>query len=165
MQRAFYTAVGIAVLAFVLWRFWRSDRQETDHPLAMPSAAALSASPTLTGSATIPAPAIASKGAGSDAGETLAAQREPFIQHLHVLETTNPRLAASLALEDRQRFPNSPDAEERDVILVAALHNQRDVDGANSEAWYYFVHHPNGKFTKYLSELTGVSPPTTRPLR
>lgn len=149
----------------MLWRFWQSDRQETDRPLAMPSAAALSASPTLTSSSTIPTPTIASKGAGSDAGETLAVQRETFIQHLHVLETTNPRLAASLALEDRQRYPNTPDAEERDVVLVAALHNQRDIDGASSEAWYYFVHHPNGQFTSYLSELTGVCAPTTRPLR
>ncbi len=80
-----------------------------------------------------------------------------MLQRLHVLEGTNPALAESLALEDRQRFPNSPDAEERDMILVAALHNKRDLGGAKREAWYYFMHYPQGRFTEYLSRLTGLA--------
>jgi|GEM_PF-3348195 len=164
MRRVLYLSVGVAVLAFVMSRCWSSSKRDARAPLAMSSAAG-SADPDPSGSASMPAPATVKRDEGFDAGATLAARREAFIRRLHVLETTNPRLAASLALEDRQRFPDSPDAEERDTILVASLHNQRDVYGARREAWYYFMHHPNGSFTKYLSELTGVRPPTTLPRR
>ena len=43
------------------------------------------------------------------------------------------------------------------MILVAALHNKRDLGGAKREAWYYFMHYPQGRFTEYLSRLTGLA--------
>ena len=99
-----------------------------------------------------------------------AASTEPaedqasLVQRLHTLEVTNPQLAVTLALEDRQRFPDRPDAEERDMILVTALNNSRDVLRARDQAWYYFMHYPQGQYTDYISKLSGISPPTTRPV-
>lgn len=81
-----------------------------------------------------------------------------FVEQLHKLEGTNPGLAASMALEDRARDPDGPHAEERDMVLVTALSNDRDYAAATREARYYFSHYPQGQFTDFVSRLTRLSP-------
>ena len=159
MRRIFWGLGVITVLAFGLARCWHGSRQGPNQPQQTPSAAAESVAPLAEASRVSPASAARRDSSSSpvDAGQ------ESLLQRLHALEGTNPGLAASMALEDRQRSPNSPNAEERDVVLVAALYNQRDILGAKREAWYYFMHYPNGRFTEYLSKLTRIQPPTTRP--
>lgn len=150
MRRIYYALGAVAVLAFGALRYCHDGSQAPKQPRQAPTAVeGVVAQP--------PEPIAANSVSTSDAG----AQPEPLLRRLHALEGTNPDLAASLALEDRQRSPNSQDAEERDMVLVAALYNGRDIDGAKREAWYYFQHYPNGKFTDYLSKLTGLTPPKT----
>ena len=71
---------------------------------------------------------------------------------------SNPVLAEALAREGRQRFPDSPDSDERDALLVDALINQQRIGAARSEAYYYFDHHPQGRFREHLFYMTGVHP-------
>jgi hypothetical protein len=39
-----------------------------------------------------------------------------LMQQIRDSVTSNPRLAETLAIEGRQRFPDSPDSEERDNL-------------------------------------------------
>jgi hypothetical protein len=164
MRRAFYASVAIAVLALGLVCCWLGSRQDPKQPQDVLSAAAQAVDRIPEATETSATPAIASRDVGIDAGR-LVGDKEPFIVRLHALVTRNSRLAESLARDDREHFPNSPDADERDALLVAALYNQGDIDRARHEAHYYFARHPSGRFTEYLSKLMGLRSPAgaTRP--
>jgi hypothetical protein len=164
MQRIYYAAIGIAVLALGLVCCWLGSKQDPKQPHEVPSAVAQQVDPIPEVPEALPAPVIASRDAGTDAGPVVVEQA-PLIRRLHILETTDPGLAASLAREDQQRFPNSPHAEERDLLLVTSLHNKGDFAGAKREAWYYFTHYPNGQHTEFLVKLTGLHPPSAQPSR
>ena len=77
----------------------------------------------------------------------------------------NPPLAEALAREGRQRFADSPDSDERDAFLVDALINQQEIGAARSETYYYFDHHPGGRFGEHLFIMTGVHPRPAGPGR
>jgi hypothetical protein len=172
MRRIYYALGVIAILALGLICCWQGSKQDPKQPHEVASAAAQGGDPTPEASEAAPIPAsasidagqrvIAGRDAGIDAG-AVGEDRAAFIRRLHVLEGSNPKLAVSLAYEDRRRFPDSPDAEERDAILPTALHNHRDVGGSKREAWYYFMHYPHGRYTEFLSRLTGLHPPSVRP--
>jgi hypothetical protein len=102
-------------------------------------------------------PVIPSREAGNDAGRIVLDERS-LMQQIRDSLTSNPRLAEALAREGRQRFPDSPDSEERDMLLVSALFNQRRLDRARREAYFYFERHPDGRFAKDMSLLTGAHP-------
>jgi len=71
---------------------------------------------------------------------------------------SNPPLAESWAREGRRRFPDSPDSDERDALLVDALINQQRIGAARDETYYYMEHHPQGRFRDHLFIMTGVHP-------
>jgi hypothetical protein len=81
-----------------------------------------------------------------------------LLQQIRDSLLSNPKLAETLAREGRQRFSDSPDADERDALLVLALMNQRRIERARIEAHYYFDHHRTGRFAERLSALTRVRP-------
>lgn len=93
----------------------------------------------------------------SDADRPLL-DEQALMQQIRDSLTTNPRLAEILAREGRQRFPDSPDSDERDMLLVGALFNQGRLDRARIEARSYFARHPAGRFTRDLIALTGARP-------
>jgi hypothetical protein len=156
MRRAYIGLGVIAALAFLLLRCWQGSTGGPNQPPREQTANASTSDVVVSPTAAVAqaAPAVSNPDPGN---------QEPLIRRLHQLHATNPGLAVSLAREDRERNPQSPDAEERDMVLVAALHNDRDIVGARNEAWYYFMHYPNGKFIDYLTKLTRVVPPSTRP--
>jgi hypothetical protein len=78
---------------------------------------------------------------------------------------SNPRLAETLAREGRDRFPDSANSDERDMLLVAALFNRRRIEQAQIEAYYYYAHHPEGRYTEGLSKLTNTRPRPAKPRR
>jgi hypothetical protein len=80
------------------------------------------------------------------------------IEQIRAAVRTDPKLAESLALEDQQEDPNSPDADERDALLVAAVFNQRQPYRARIEAQRYYERHPGGRYTDYLIRETGARP-------
>lgn len=162
MRRTYFGLAIITALALGLLCCWHGSKQEPNLPKSSPGAAEESGFPVREEPELLPTPTIASTGTGNSASNASPVE-EPLIQRLHALEATNPWLAASLALEDRQRFPDNPAAEERDMILITSLNNQRDILGARGQAWYYFMHYPHGRFTDFVSKLSGISPPTTLP--
>jgi hypothetical protein len=78
---------------------------------------------------------------------------------------TNPELAEALAREGRSRFADSAASDERDALLVDALINQQRIGAARSETYYYFDHHPTGRFGEHLFVMTGVHPTPKMPGR
>ncbi len=73
--------------------------------------------------------------------------------------TEAPELAEQLARADQERFPDRPDADERDALLVAAVYNQHQPTRARKEARVYFRKHPDGRFKDFLQKGTGASVP------
>lgn len=162
------TALGaIAVLALGLF-YWQRWEGEVKQPREESAAAIEDTSPTAARSEDFPTSANAQADVSADRESAVGSQEtdgSQFVQRLHELVRIDPRLAVSKALDDRQRSASCAHAEARDMALVAALHNTGDIDGAKQEAWYYFMHYPNGQFTDYLSQLTRVRPPAVRPKR
>ena len=86
-----------------------------------------------------------------------------LMQHLRTLVKSDPPIAEALAREARQRFPASAEADERDALLVDALINEQRIGAARTETYYYFDHHPGGRFADHLFTMTGVHPTPPRP--
>jgi hypothetical protein len=102
--------------------------------------------------------------AGGDASRPV--MDEPtLMQMIRDSLTGNPRLAEALAREGRERFPDSAESDERDMLLVAALFNRRRIERAQVEAYYYYAHHPQGRYTEGLSRLTNTRPRPEKPRR
>jgi hypothetical protein len=89
---------------------------------------------------------------------------EPALMgQIRALVKSRPAEAEGLAREARRRFPDGADADERDALLVDALINQEHIGAARDETYYYFDHHPGGRFGDHLSVMTGVRPRPSRP--
>ena len=75
--------------------------------------------------------------------------------------TEDPVLAEQPARADQERFPDRPEADERDALLVAAVYNQKQPTRARKEARRYFRQHPDGRYREFLQKGTGafVPPP------
>lgn len=70
-----------------------------------------------------------------------------------------PKLAEELARTHQERFPDAPDADERDALLVAAIYNQHQPDRAKFETRQYLRRHPNGRYAAELMRVTGAHVP------
>ncbi|MGB8295583.1 MAG: hypothetical protein WCG85_09165 [Polyangia bacterium] len=154
MRRALYSLFFLGVLACGLLLYWRVGRQEPKQyggaPITRMPAAVPLPPPRL-------APAVPIRPADNDAGY-IALDEDSAMQQIRASLLDNPRLAETLAREGRQRFPDSPQADARDALLVTALMNQARIERARIEAYYYFDHHPDGRFGDRVSFLTRVRP-------
>ena len=171
MRRPLYIVVFLGVLACGLLLYLRVRKQEAGKSLEAPMAGALAAlspapprlAPAILGpDANPPRPVVAIRGRDAGNDGRLSSDEQSLMQQLRDALTNNPRLAETLAREGQQRFPDSPNADERDMLLVGALFNQGRMDSARTEAYFYFVRHPGGRFTKDLSALTGAVPELVR---
>ena len=88
-----------------------------------------------------------------------------LMQQIRAHVKDDPPLAEALARAGRQRFADSADSDERDALLVDALINQQRIGAARSETYYYFDHHPAGRFGEHLFIMTGVHPRPVGPGR
>jgi uncharacterized protein YaiL (DUF2058 family) len=93
------------------------------------------------------------------------ADEPALLRQIRALVKSDPGKAEALAREARQRSPDSAEADERDALLVDALINQQRIGAARSETYYYFDHHPGGRFTEHLFAMTGVHPTPSGPHR
>jgi len=111
------------------------------------------------------APAPAAPAASAAPPDAAANGDDRLIEDIRANVRRDPRRAEALARQARSRFPGSPNADERDALLVDALINQQRIGAARSETYYYYDHHPNGKFAAHLFSMTGVhpAPPTPGP--
>jgi hypothetical protein len=87
----------------------------------------------------------------------------PVISEIRAVLVDNPRLAEELARADQERSPDSPDADERDALLVAAVFNQHHHWDARREARLYLQRHPDGRFAEFITEQTGAHVPRLPP--
>ena len=102
-----------------------------------------------------------SRDAGNDVG-FFGSDEHAWTGQIRALVKSQPARAEALAREARRRYPEGPDADERDALLVDALINQQRIGAARDETYYYLDHHPGGRFTDHLLAMTGVHPPPTR---
>ncbi|HYQ28710.1 MAG TPA: hypothetical protein VER04_15870 [Polyangiaceae bacterium] len=65
-------------------------------------------------------------------------------------------------IADQKRFPDGPDADERDASLISSLFNQRHMYEAQLAAINYFERHPDGEFADYVTRETRIPPPPRR---
>jgi hypothetical protein len=86
-----------------------------------------------------------------------------LMEQIRKLVKGQPTRAEALAREARRRFPDGDYADERDALLVYALINQQRIGPARDETYYYYDHHPEGKFAHQLFVMTGVHKPPKRP--
>ena len=86
------------------------------------------------------------------------ADERALLHEIRALVKTDPPRAEALARASRRRFPAGATADERDALLVDALINQQRIGAARDETYYYFDHHPSGRFGEHLFIMTGVQP-------
>jgi hypothetical protein len=163
MRRAANIVFFLAVIACGALFYWRrgqrAERPKTDAAEAVARSQATTPPPP---------PLMAPIRPSLDAGHSATAQSsdEPtLMQQLRALAKKDPERAEALARAGRLRFPESPAADERDALLVDALINQQRIGAARSETYYYFDHHPGGRFTEHLFAMTGVHPTPRGPGR
>jgi hypothetical protein len=110
-------------------------------PSAQPSAVAAVADRGATPDASAPTPGIS-----------------PQIVEIRAVVLSDPARAEQLIYADREAFPGSPFADERDALLVSAIHNQHRPQEARAAARSYLRDHPNGRFVDFVTRATGVHP-------
>jgi hypothetical protein len=161
MRRARNIALFLAAIAIGAILHWRrGERAET------PKANEPTTSPPAT--ATVQPPRMAAPPASRATASTATSRNadEPaWLRQIRALVKSDPGKAEALAREARQRFPDSMEADERDALLVDALINQQRIGAARSETYYYFDHHPGGRFSEHLFAMTGVHPTPSGPHR
>jgi hypothetical protein len=166
MRRAWKWAVPLAVAASILtWSLFLRP----DGPNEPPHAFSRSRDP----SAATPQPAVRPKelvDAASSVPPEVAADSimgagptpdsaSGIIPEIRAVLTEDPKLAEQLARADQVQFPDSPDADERDALLVAAVYNQKDPLRARLETRRYLRRHPGGRFAEQLMHVTGATMP------
>lgn len=154
MRRALSVVFFVAVIAWAVFLFVR--RAQTKTPPAVEPLAAAAPSTSQPPRLALPGPRL---DAGHDVLPVAAINDEQqMLREIRDNVRANPQRAEQLAREARQRFPESDSADERDALLVDALINQQRIGAARSETYYYFDHHPNGRFAEHLFVMTGVHP-------
>ena len=158
MRRVLCVVFILGVLACGLLLYWQRGKQDpngsqiTDTPSAvsLTTPRLASAAPSRVGSNGLPSTV---PDAGNDTGQ-LVLDEQSLMKQLRAALTTNPWLAEILAREGQQRFPDSPDSDDCDMLLVGALFNEGRIGRARMQAYSYFEHHPNGRYVKDMSILT-----------
>jgi hypothetical protein len=162
MRRVRQIGFFVAVLVCAVFLYWQRSKPRPEKPKNVGG----TSEPVATA---VPSPRLAlptpSRGAGTaDAGRGVL-DEPTLMQQIRAHVKSDPQLAEALAREGRQRFAESPDSDERDSLLVDALINQQRIGAARSETYYYFNHHPGGRFADHLFVMTGVHPGPARPGR
>jgi hypothetical protein len=137
----------VAVAAYAIW-----VRKPAPRPLPAPAPVSEPAPPP------IPPTPRPLPDAGPDLRPAAPQNEATLMQRIRDHVKTNPVLAEALAREGRRHFADSPDADERDALLVDALINQQRIGAARDETYYYIEHHPQGRFREHLFIMTGVHP-------
>jgi hypothetical protein len=125
-------------------------------PAETPEAAPPPTEPRLSPPRLAPPPAVPLD-AGSVTPPAPTGEKALLLQ-IRATVKSDPVRAESLARESRRRFPEGETADERDALLVDALINQQRIGRARDETYYYFDHHPGGRFAEHLFIMTGVKP-------
>jgi hypothetical protein len=93
-----------------------------------------------------PRPDLAATNADQPAAEAKAnatadaddPDKHAIIRQIRATLISDPKFAEELIREDQKRFPDGPDADERDASLISSLFNQRHMYEAQLAAINYF---------------------------
>lgn len=154
MRRAFNIGFFVCVIACAVVLYARLGQRKPTAVADQPAATAPLAAPS-------PPPRLSSAPVLRDAGHDFAGTPldEPaLLRQIRALVKSQPERAEALAREARRRSPDGAGADERDALLVDALINQQRIGAARDETYYYFDHHPSGRFSEHLFVMTGVHP-------
>jgi hypothetical protein len=151
-MRKSLAVAGLLLIALAVYAVW--VRQQTPLPVPTP------APPAAPTPAPPPPPPVTRTlpDASPDLRPAAPISEAVLMQKIRDNVKSNPPLAESLAREGRRGFPDSPDSDERDALLVDALINQQRIGAARDETYYYMDHHPQGRFREHLFVMTGVHP-------
>ena len=159
MRRALNIAFFLAALAVGAILYWRHAKEAETPKVSPPTTSTMATAPA-------PPPRVAPPPPNRNTAAPAPDQvkdEATLMQQVRALVKIDPARAEALARDGRTRFPDSADADERDALLVDALINQQHIGAARSETYYYFDHHPAGRFTAHLFAMTGVHPPPRGP--
>jgi hypothetical protein len=162
MRRTRQIVFFVAILACGGFLFWQRRQRQPEQPK--------NADGTTEQIAAAPSPHLA-PGMPSQAASIIAdsgpvvLDEQGLMRQIRAHVKSDPPRAEALAREGRQRFGDTPEADERDALLVDALINQQRIGAARSETYYYFDHHPGGRFAEHLFAMTGVHPRPAGPGR
>jgi hypothetical protein len=154
MRRVFNIGFFVCVIACAVVLYARLGQRK---PTAVADKPAATTPPAAPG----PPPRLSSPPVLRDAGHDLAGttlDERALLRQIRALVKSQPERAEALAREARRRFPDGAEADERDALLVDALINQQRIGAARDETYYYFDHHPSGRFSEHLFVMTGVHP-------
>jgi hypothetical protein len=168
MRRIALTAVSFAIPAFVLFLYLQrsgSKAEQSKEGSGGDNLETILRAPRLAvpittrepGESDGP-PAVASQDVGNDAGQHML-DEQVLMEKIRTNLARDPRLAEMLAREGRERFPDSPASDERDMLLVLALSNQHKIIHAHREAYYYVLRHPDGRYIENITPLAGSKVP------
>jgi hypothetical protein len=109
-----------------------------------PTAAAQNAPPPA------PTPSVSAEAAVARMNEAVLMAR------LRELAATDSAQAIELARAGNKKFPDSPDAPERESILIHALVTQNQLSDARAEAEYMVNHYPDSTWVRQIEGFTGA---------
>jgi len=152
--------VAIAIGAVVAWRATSTSSGPEPAPAPPPPAAdAGAAAPPAGTSAPAPTAATARPAPPRPAPEQLAKLGEAVLMaRLRKVAGSDPAAAVELAREGNRRFPDSPDAPERESILIHALAALDRPSEARGRAEFMVNHYPASTWVREIEAFTGAHP-------
>ena len=167
-NRLIATAIGALILAVAIavWHGISGDveqdrRQATVHP----EPAEAPAPPAPSPAAPPPqGPAAVAQNAAPDAAQpppgmeaAVARMNEAVLMaRLREVAQTDSAQTIELARAGNKKFPDSPDAPERESILIHALVTQNQLSDARAEAEYMVNHYPDSSWVRQIEGFTGA---------
>jgi len=166
------TALALCgALSYLYWHGSKTSRTKiSEHVAAAPPATTAAATSAAWHPARSNTPGSAVTNADQPAAEAKASatadaddpDKHAIIRQIRATLISDPEFAEELIREDQKRFPDGPDADERDASLISALFNQRHMYEAQLAAINYFERHPDGEFAAYVTRETRIPPPPRR---
>jgi hypothetical protein len=150
--------VGTGVVALV-GVFWRPEARQETGPGPAPPAAALAGPPRLdaAGAADAGAPVHPAAARPKLGSEQIAQLNEAVLMaRLRDVATADPGAAVQLAREGNRRFPDSPEAPERESILIHALSALDRPSEARGQAELMVNHYPDSAWVREIEAFTGA---------
>lgn len=168
LRKRLYSLVGVGLVAGACALYWHATASSptTSHVAAAEPDGTQPRAPRLAPgladrqfangeNVAIGAPAMPAPGGSTAKVGHAAVDEAALMNEIHASLVTAPKRAEILARQGRMQFPGSPHADERDMLVVLALINQRDDGRAREEMEYYQRNHPDGRYAAEVARLRG----------
>ena len=166
--RLIATAIGALILAIAIavWHALSEEAEQDRREAASRQAPAPQSGPAPPAPSPAPAPGPAAAaqnappptdGPSPAAEATVARMNEAVLMaRLREVARTDSAQTIELARAGNKKFPDSPDAPERESILIHALVTQNQLSEARGEAEYMVNHYPDSSWVRGIEGFTGA---------